>query len=156
MLVDAHFVLTKCTTWPQKHTTWSTTGYTYTHTYIYEASFLYFSFFVTYHPHESLSAFLKSCQNLNAVCPCYIPLFSGTVLIFLSVLMTWLFSFSLFFFFFFSSFCKITLNTVHYLWNKTSKRLCLKLHLWDFVLYCRTCSSVFLIIAARTTRWRLS
>lgn len=78
MLVHTRIVLTKCTTWPQKHTTWSTTAY---------ITSFFPLLFVTYHPHESLSAFLESCQNLNAVCPCYIPLFFGTVLIFLCVLM---------------------------------------------------------------------
>lgn len=92
MLVHTHIVLTKCTTWPQKHTTWSTTGYI-------KLNFFFFPLlFVTYHPHESLSAFLESCQNLNAVCSCYIPLFFGTVLIFLCVLMidSFLFLFSSF------------------------------------------------------------
>lgn len=77
LLVDTHIVLTTCTTWPQKHTTWRTTGY---------KRFNFF-FFCNISPTWIIVCLLKSCQNLNAVCPCYIPLFFGTVLIFLSVLM---------------------------------------------------------------------
>lgn len=65
LLVDTCIVLTLCTTWPQKHTTWRTTGY----------KKKLFLFSCNMSPTWIIVCLLKSCQNLNAVYSCYIPLF---------------------------------------------------------------------------------
>lgn len=55
-----------------------------------------FPFFCNISPTWIIVCLLKSCQNLNAVYPCYIPLLFGAVLIFLSVIDLFLFLFSSF------------------------------------------------------------
>lgn len=92
---------------------------------------VFYLFFITCHPHGPLSAFWSSVESkccklmlhsivlwdgANIPVCAYNRLFS--FLFFLS---------SCFELFLLLSFCKLTLNSVHYQWNKTSKHYCLKL-----------------------------